>query len=71
MIEVVLLVATLVIPGQPGTTRVVSADWPFFRTMQECQQAVIAMRAAPRVVDTVMCETHRLDIKTGRIANGF
>ena len=67
MIEVVLLVATLVIPGQPGTTRVVAADWPFFRTFKECQQAAASMERIPRIVDTVVCETHRLDLNTGRM----
>jgi hypothetical protein len=69
MIEVVLLVATLVFPGQPGSTRVVSAEWPFFRTMQECQAAVIKMANAPPSVMTIMCESHRLDLETGRTMN--
>jgi|SoimicMinimDraft_4_1059732.scaffolds.fasta_scaffold13204_2 hypothetical protein len=67
MIEVVLLVATLVIPGQPGSTRTISADWPFFRSMEECRRAVMRMERSPRIVDTVMCEPHTLDTGSGRI----
>ena len=67
MIPVVLLVATLVIPGQPGMTRTVAADWPFFRSMAECQQAAQSMQNAPRIVDTILCEPHQLDVSTGRI----
>ena len=67
MIEIVLLVATLIIPGQPGSTRAVAADQPYYRTMAECQRAAMGMEHAPRAVDTVTCEPHRLDVQTGRV----
>jgi hypothetical protein len=67
MIEVFMLVATLVGSGLPGPTRVVSAEWPFFRTMAECQQAVKSMQKIPRLVDTVVCEKRTLQMLTGRV----
>lgn len=65
MIEVFMLVATLMMPT--GPSRVVSADWPYFTTMQECQQVVASLRNIPPNVDTVMCEARWLDPSTGRV----
>ena len=66
MIQVVLLVATVIVP-QYGSTRTVSADWPFFRTMAECQRAAAMMQNVPPPVGEIMCETHQLNLATGRI----
>jgi hypothetical protein len=65
IIEVVLLVVTLAIPQH--TTRAVSADWPFFRTMGECRAVLVHMENAPPIADRIECERHQLDISTGRI----
>jgi hypothetical protein len=67
MIQIVMMVVTLVVPGQPGMTRAVSADWPFFRTMAECQKAVMSLEHAPPAVQTILCETHTLNTNTGRV----
>ena len=66
MIEIVMLVATLVLPDGPPT-RVVAADWPYFKTFAQCQQAAQSMQKIPRAVETVICERRILDVATGRI----
>jgi hypothetical protein len=65
MIEIVMVVVTLAIPGH--VTRVVNAEWPFFRSMAECQKAVAHMRDAPPIADRIECEFHMLDVSTGRV----
>lgn len=65
MIEVVLLVVTLTIPGHQ--TRAVAAEWPFFRTMGECREAIMKMYDAPPIAERIECERHLLDVNTGRI----
>jgi len=65
VIEVFMLVATLAM--DEGPSRVVAADWPFFRTAYECQQKVERMRNIPPQVDTVICERRLLDIRNGRV----
>lgn len=67
MIQIVMLVATLVLPGQPGSTRVVAADYPYFRSLADCQRAAMSMQNIPRIVDTVVCEARVLDVATGRV----
>jgi hypothetical protein len=66
VIEIVMLVATLILPDSPPT-RVVAAEWPFFRTFAECQSAAQSMQKIPRAVDTIICERRILNTATGRI----
>lgn len=68
MIEVFMMVATLMMPT--GPSRVVSADWPYFTTMAECQQVVASLKNIPLNVETVMCEARWLDQSTGRALRG-
>jgi hypothetical protein len=65
MIDVILLVVTLSIPGH--TTRVVNAEWPFFRTMADCRRVVVAMHDTPPIAERIECERRVLDTNTGKV----